>query len=341
MGDDEHGTYSGAAYVFENVGGVFTQTAKLTSDDPKLQDHFGRTLALSGDRALIALPQFDGAHHGPGAVCVFELAGSSWVQVDRVTPFNVHPDGYFGSSVALEGDLALVGAEEDSSVSLYQGAAFLLRGTPAGWIPIEKLHPISFFADRFGSSSALAGGVAFVGARSDWDNGPGAGSMHHYELACICGTLGDSLCFGDGSGTACPCGNGSAAGEAQGCDNSTGRGALLGAFGTASVASDDFALCAEGLPPGPFTALLAGTAPAGGGIPFGDGLRCVDGTYFVLDSRPAGADGNVVYGPGLGAAGGWAPGDQRYFQVQYRDPVAGPCGTGFNLSQAVSVLFEP
>jgi len=43
----------------------------------------------------------------------------------------------------------------------------------------------------------------------------------------------------------------------------------------------------------------------------------------------------------LAAQLGVAPGDQRFLQVWYRDPLGGPCASGFNLTQAVAVTFEP
>jgi len=57
-----------------------------------------------------------------------------------------------------------------------------------------------------------------------------------------------ATCAGDGSGTACPCGNASAVGADSGCLNSTGNGGHLEALGTASIASDTVLLRASGMP---------------------------------------------------------------------------------------------
>src|SRR5690606_29160765 len=59
------------------------------------------------------------------------------------------------------------------------------------------------------------------------------------------GTFAESYCSGDGSGTPCPCGNSGAAGE--GCANSGGSGAVLGAVGTPSVVAGNLVLLAESL----------------------------------------------------------------------------------------------
>jgi hypothetical protein len=52
------------------------------------------------------------------------------------------------------------------------------------------------------------------------------------------------------------------------------------------------------------------------------------------------ANGDASWGPGLGAMGGWAPGDQRFFQGWYRNPVGGPCGSTFNLTNGWALTFE-
>ncbi len=136
-----------------------------------------------------------------------------------------------------------------------------------------------------------------------------------------------------------PCGNDYLAG---GCRNSTGVGAQLLASGSSSWAADDLVLTLTQAPTFQFGIVYMGTVQVGP-IPFGDGLRCVGGNVCRLPLKNTGATGSFSYGPGvLGLAGAAGcpvlPGDIWNFQGWYRDPV-GPCGNGFNLSNAVEVTF--
>ena len=160
--------------------------------------------------------------------------------------------------------------------------------------------------------------------------------------------VGTVLCAGDGSaGTPCPCGNGSAAGSGSGCVNSTGAGATLRGTGTASVAADDLVLSAAQLPTGVNGLMFMG-GTLSGALPFGDGLRCVGSPLFRFAPKGSGSSGGFGYGPGLAAyaqahfgPGGWIlPGSTWGFQVWYRDP-AGPCMSGNDLSNSLSVTFVP
>jgi hypothetical protein len=155
----------------------------------------------------------------------------------------------------------------------------------------------------------------------------------------ITSELGTAFCSGDGSGTACPCGN---AGAAQhGCANSVGAGAFLDANGSASVAANDMTLVASGLPATTSTLFFQGTTQVNGGAgtTFGDGLRCVGGTIVRLGIRTASA-GVATIGPGLAAPGGWGAGQNVDFQCWYRN-ISGPCSSGYNLSNGRSITFAP
>jgi hypothetical protein len=156
----------------------------------------------------------------------------------------------------------------------------------------------------------------------------------------ITSELGTAYCFGDGSGTACPCNNGAARG--QGCANSTGRGASIDADGSPSIAADDLALIASDMPPHAGVLLFQGTrrVHGGAGTVFGDGLRCATGVVKRFPVQSADASGAATWGPGLAAFGGWTAGLTENFQALYRSS-GGPCGSGFNLSSARSVAFIP
>ncbi|MCB9915973.1 MAG: hypothetical protein H6828_12660 [Planctomycetes bacterium] len=149
-------------------------------------------------------------------------------------------------------------------------------------------------------------------------------------------------CFGDGTAAACPCGNPGGAGE--GCANSSGVGAKLASTGSSSVGADDVQFHGSNLLPSQPALLFSGwnAVNGGTGVVFGDGIRCAGGNIRRLGVRVPDGSGNATWGPGLGAGNGdWASGDTRRFQVWYRDPQNSPCGSAFNLSHGVELVFGP
>ena len=134
----------------------------------------------------------------------------------------------------------------------------------------------------------------------------------------------DAFCSGDGSGTACPCGNAGA--TERGCANSFPTfGALLSANGLASVAADTVVLTASGVPATTSVLFFQGTAQQNGGLGtvFGDGLRCASGSVIrparrpraaVLASYPTGGDSVVSVRGLIPPAGG-----MRFYQAWYRN----------------------
>jgi choice-of-anchor B domain-containing protein len=115
----------GAAYVFERQDGSWRQTAKLVSDARDTAAGLGATVALDGDLALIAysdgkLLTFEtmlggtGSSAGsrePGEVVAFRLdTAGEWTLAGRLRLEGGAPDIGFGSTLALRGDTAFVGA---------------------------------------------------------------------------------------------------------------------------------------------------------------------------------------------------------------------------------------
>jgi hypothetical protein len=157
-----------------------------------------------------------------------------------------------------------------------------------------------------------------------------------------------AYCFGDGSGTACPCANESAPGDESGCLNSFGSGGKLTGTGTASVGADSFTLVGSGMPP-TATALYFQAnqaAAAGAGSVFGDGLLCASGgvvrlgalfnvgggsTFPPAATNPLSIRGSI---PALGAT--------RRYQVWYSNAAAGFCPpAGFNVTNGLEVTWIP
>ena len=161
--------------------------------------------------------------------------------------------------------------------------------------------------------------------------------MNVWVNQTISDAVGTSFCACT-PGTA-PCSN--AAGTDEGCRNSAGVGAVVVAGGSTSVVADDLSFSGSQIAPNRPSLLFSGNLPAnaGMGVVLGDGLRCVAGAIKRFTVQVSDPSGNTNWTGGLGATGGWAPGDTRYFQIWYRDPSGGPCASGFNLSNGVQVQF--
>ena len=148
-----------------------------------------------------------------------------------------------------------------------------------------------------------------------------------------------AYCFGDGDGTDCPCNNDGAPGE--GCANSTGAGAVMAAFGSASVYADDLVLFSTGLTPGPGLYFQGNNAiNSGNGNPFGDGLRCVGGSIVRLQVRfsSGGASQTTI---SIATMGGVSAGDTKRYQYWYRDAGSSPCNSLFNLTNGYELTWTP
>jgi len=157
------------------------------------------------------------------------------------------------------------------------------------------------------------------------------------DNARITAELGTAFCFGDGSGTACPCGNVGVA--PRGCANSTGAGALLQASGSTSLTANDLVFTASSMPASAPALLFRGSATVNGGagLAFGDGLRCAGGGTTRLGIVTS-VNGSATWGPGL-PQGPVTP-TVLHFQAWYRN-VAGPCGSGWNLTNGRTIVFTP
>jgi hypothetical protein len=146
----------------------------------------------------------------------------------------------------------------------------------------------------------------------------------------------------------CPCSNPASAGH--GCNNSAGTGgALLTATGVASISNDTLVFTQSGELPSALSIVLQGSAFLGSGVIFGDGVRCI--TTSLKRLYVHNASGGVAVGPvGTDAnvhTRSAALGDTitacqyRFYQMYYRDSNLVFCSAGFNVGNALQVLWVP
>lgn len=158
---------AGAAYVYTATGSVWTERAELTAADATAGDLFGQSLALSGDTALVGACQKSvGGQSQAGAAYVFTGSGATWSPQAELTLASPAVNAYFGYSVALSGDTALVGASGTDLDKLSRaGAAYVYTRSGASWAQQAELTAADpAYHDEFGGYVALSDGTALIGA---------------------------------------------------------------------------------------------------------------------------------------------------------------------------------
>jgi hypothetical protein len=134
VGAYEDDSLKGSAYVFVRSGTTWSQQAKLTAADGAANDYFGRSVALSGDTALVGAYGDDSLK---GSAYVFVRSGATWSQQAKLTAADGAASDYFGISVALSGDTALVGAYWDTvGANPNQGSAYVFVRVINDAIPV-------------------------------------------------------------------------------------------------------------------------------------------------------------------------------------------------------------
>ena len=182
-GDDDNGTDSGSVYVFTNTNGVWSQAAKLTASDGATLDYFGQSVAVSGDTILVGAylddreeTITDSELEDSGSVYVFVKPSGGWAtgnETAKRTASDAADDDNFGTSVALDGNTAVIGAPgaDDNDNGIDSGSAYVFtrNASTGAWSQQTKLTASSDGAagDALGISVALDGDTAVVGAYLD------------------------------------------------------------------------------------------------------------------------------------------------------------------------------
>ena len=182
--DSELGTEAGAAYIFRPEGMMWTEMQKLLGSDQVAGDQFGHSVAIDGSVAMIgSLQHIHPDAPGTGAVYAFRFDpdASVWIEEQEVlTATGAWADG-FGEVVSLSDDLMLVGARFDDDNGANAGAAFVFRFDPdtSQWVEEQKLLASNGSGgDFFGSSVAVEGPLAVVGATNHQNNNNTGGAAY-------------------------------------------------------------------------------------------------------------------------------------------------------------------
>lgn len=157
-----------------------TLERSFLNPSPDNNDLFGIDVSLSGGRALIGAQLDATTGSGSGRAYVFDVATGALLQTfENPTPAT---SDFFGLSVSLSGNLALVGAQNDDTGATNAGAAYLFDVTTGALLrtfPNPGPSPIS--SDNFGHAVAVSGNRALISAIGDDRGATNAGVAYLFD----------------------------------------------------------------------------------------------------------------------------------------------------------------
>ncbi len=158
---------NGSAYIFRRDGAMWTEESKLSIFLPNSLHGatFGHAVSLYGDYALIGAPLDE---YTIGSAHIFKRTGTTWVKQDTLAPSDGDTNNWFGYSVSLHGEFALIGSLTNDC-----GAAYMFKQSGTHWMQTQTLlSGDAQEGDGFGYSVSLSKNYALLGAPGK-DHGEG------------------------------------------------------------------------------------------------------------------------------------------------------------------------
>lgn len=160
----DHETYSnqGSACFFHFNGTSWDFVEKIHQVQAADGNDFGRSVFISGERAIVGAPLTNASQ---GAASMYQFDGTSWQLMNQVAEAFGSSSDYFGLSVGIIGDMAIVGVQGDD-IGGYSdaGSAIVFQFNGTNWILLQKLSYATGSYNHFGSAVAISEDYILVGA---------------------------------------------------------------------------------------------------------------------------------------------------------------------------------
>ncbi len=169
--------FAGSAYIYKRTGETWSQQQKIVASDRGISDLFGYSVAISGNYVIVGAFAEDHDTLGgneflsAGAAYIFERTGETWSQQQKIIASDRGSKDYFGHSVSISGDYAIVGAynEEHNAVGedslSVAGSAYIYKRVGETWSQQQKIVASDRSSDdNFGYSVSISSDSAIVGA---------------------------------------------------------------------------------------------------------------------------------------------------------------------------------
>ncbi|MFN9985747.1 MAG: FG-GAP repeat protein, partial [Pirellula sp.] len=145
---------------------------------------YGHVTATDGNRIVVGARLADGpSSSATGAVFVYErFTDGSWIQTARLTASDASPSDFYGRSVAVDGDMIVVGSQmSEASGVLDTGAIYAYRWNGSAWVETKLVASDLAQSDQLGMSVAISGNNIVVGSILDDPKGTDSGSAYVFS----------------------------------------------------------------------------------------------------------------------------------------------------------------
>ena len=183
---DALGSQSGAVYIFHFDGMDWQETQKITASDGVAWDYFGAGLQIHENYLIIGNYFDDDIGMNSGSAYIYKRNGTTWDFETKITADDGASADWFGLTVDINDEYAVVGARgDDAAASLNDkaGAAYIFKNNNDGtWSQVQKVNrDTPNNVDEFGYSVALDGDYIFVGAPRQVHAAGHRGSVYIYK----------------------------------------------------------------------------------------------------------------------------------------------------------------
>jgi len=181
---------AGSAYILYNNAGTWTQVQKICASDRAASDNFGRSVDIDGDYIIVGAYNEDenatgsGTLVSSGSAYIFHNTAGTWSQVQKICASDRAANDFFGFSVSISGNYAIVGAQQEdedaagANTMSMAGSAYIFLNTAGTWAQVQKIVANDrAAADSYGYSVSISGDYAIVGAYQEDENAAGGANL--------------------------------------------------------------------------------------------------------------------------------------------------------------------
>jgi hypothetical protein len=174
----------GTAYIFRQSGTAWNFEQKLVAGDADANDHFGSSVDIYGNWAIVGANNDDEVGAEAGAAYIFYYNGTAWIEVQKLMASDGAAGDEFGFAVSIYDTVAVVGAYRAEYPTFNEGAAYVFHYNGSSWYQAQKITAqFPTEDDFFGYSVDVHKNRIAIGVYQDDDNGINSGSAYIFSYS--------------------------------------------------------------------------------------------------------------------------------------------------------------